>query len=81
MSDEATNVVAFTPRPPEAPAPLRLELRLHAEDCSVEFFLIDDQDNVRAVIPYRPDSSITEAEREMLRSQWPRWREQSAVAS
>jgi len=80
MSD-ATNVIAFVPRPPEAPAPMRLELKLRNEDCSVDFYVIDAEDNIRAVIPMHLDPSCTEAERDLLRAQWAHWREESAVAS
>jgi hypothetical protein len=65
-----------------APAPmLRLELKLHAENCSVDFYVIDAEDNLRAVIPMHPDVSVPDVDLNLLRTQWPRWREESAVAS
>ena len=54
-TDDAENVVAFKPRPPEAPAPLRLELKLRGENCSIDFYLIHVEGGIRAAIPIHPD--------------------------
>ena len=80
MTDETNNVIAFTPRPPAPPPPLRLELKLHDQSCSVDFCLLDAEDRIVAVIPFRPGSAEPD-KLDLLRMQWARLREENAEAS
>jgi hypothetical protein len=78
-SDESSNVVAFAPRPKEAPPFSHVEIRLRP-NCTLQLNAIDERGDV-VTFEFALVAPVTAADLTRLVSAWDGWRGSSAAAS